>query len=119
MGKHTVRAALHTYRTSDGKSRMARRGDEIELDGDELERAQRLGAITDEEIEPPAGPVREPLPPIDPADAGALPGDEQVERPTASDSKGTWVAYAVSQGMPEAEAQKLSRNQLAERYAAE
>lgn len=41
---------------------------------------------------------------------------DEPKTPTRGDSKATWKAYATSQGMPEADAEAMTRDQLAERY---
>jgi len=40
-----------------------------------------------------------------------------LERPAKSASKADWVAYAVQEGMDEAEAEKATRDELAAKYA--
>lgn len=47
------------------------------------------------------------------------PDPEQDDKPKKSASKAAWAAYAVSQGMDEAEADQLTRDQLVERFADE
>lgn len=62
-----------------------------------------------------------------PATAKSSPSDQSpapapqgpVERPSDRASKATWVEYAVTQGMTPEDADKLSRDQLAEKYPAE
>ncbi|MFE7029453.1 hypothetical protein ACFU9Y_04020 [Streptomyces sp. NPDC057621] len=44
------------------------------------------------------------------------PGTEPADRPSKSASKKDWVAYAVSQGADEAEAESKTRDELAEAY---
>lgn len=44
--------------------------------------------------------------------------DEQViEKPANNASKSDWAAYAISQGMDEADAEDMTRNELASAYA--
>jgi hypothetical protein len=43
-------------------------------------------------------------------------GPEQIKPPARSASKADWKAYAVAQGMDEAEADKATRDELAARY---
>ncbi|KMS72301.1 hypothetical protein ACZ91_64860, partial [Streptomyces regensis] len=40
----------------------------------------------------------------------------EVVRPARSASKADWVRYAVGSGMPEADAEAMTRDQLAEHY---
>lgn len=118
---YTVRVALLTYKDADGHARTALRGQQVELEGSELERALSLDAVTDGEVEPAPGPVREPILPVDPQDAGALnePGSADApERPTDRASKASWVEFAVAQGMDRTEAESLSRDELAARHPA-
>ncbi|GGN86359.1 hypothetical protein GCM10010112_67830 [Actinoplanes lobatus] len=56
-------------------------------------------------------PAPAPAPADDPADPDA------PKRPAKSASKADWVAYAVAQGVDPAEAEALTRDQLAERSA--
>lgn len=60
----------------------------------------------------------------DPATAWHIEKSEQaepepvpLEKPTKSASKADWKAYAVDQGLDEEEAETLTRDQLAEKYA--
>lgn len=43
-------------------------------------------------------------------------GEEPARRPNTSSSKAEWVAYAVSQGMPEDEAEAMTRAALIEQF---
>lgn len=69
--------------------------------------------------------------PLSPEFAGQLRRHELVElgeddagevvavlRPARTDDKGAWVEYAVARGATQAEAQRLSRAQLVERFGA-
>lgn len=47
----------------------------------------------------------------------AEPGPEDVKPPARSASKADWVAYAVSQGAEQADAESKTRDQLAELFA--
>lgn len=76
MSKRTVAHALFTYQDEKGGQRMALRGQEIELSGDELKRAEELGAVVDGDLDgPTGGPVVAPTPPVDPEVAGELTED--------------------------------------------
>jgi hypothetical protein len=46
-------------------------------------------------------------------------GDPDDQMPRKSASKADWVAYAVEHGVPAAEAESLTRDQLVERFAPE
>lgn len=73
MSKRTVSHALFTYSDDKGLPRMALRGQEIELTGDELRRAEELGAVVEGPLEDGVHtPVIEPKLPVDPAVAGEL-----------------------------------------------
>jgi len=64
MAKRIVRHALFSYRNADGVKLTAFRGQEIDLDGKELERAERLQAVVEGELkEPMVLTVVEPLTP--------------------------------------------------------
>lgn len=59
-------------------------------------------------------------PPVveDPVGEGLVPTTQVNQDPPAkSASKGTWVDYAVAQGLPREEAENATRDQLAERYS--
>lgn len=56
MAERTIKVLRHSYRekSSSGKmvTRVAKRGETIDVEGDELERGERLGAfVTDEDVE--------------------------------------------------------------------
>lgn len=87
--KLTVAIALHTYRGADGEYRTALRGEQIELDDAELERALELGAAVEGDVDPLPGPVLEPNPPVAPEDAGVLNDDEddKASRPARSNTR--------------------------------
>lgn len=76
--------------------------------GDQVSRAQRwprLDALPNWELvssPPPAAPVEE---------------DGAPAMPARNASTAAWRAYAVAQGMPEAEAAERSRDDLAAHYA--
>lgn len=44
------------------------------------------------------------------------PADPGPARPASDAKKAEWKAYAISQGMPEEEAEKATRDQLAQRF---
>ncbi|NML50543.1 hypothetical protein HHL19_12820 [Streptomyces sp. R302] len=46
-------------------------------------------------------------------------GPDNIERPARSASKVDWVAYAVALGAEQADAEQLTRDQLAEQYGSE
>jgi hypothetical protein len=119
--ERTVRVALLSYRDENGLDRIAMRGQK------ELERAERLGAVVEGDLEDgPAATVAQPQPPVDPAVAGLTEGGEvagEAEtasasaadgsgRPGRQSSKGAWVDYAVSRGMDRDEAESMTRDQL-------
>lgn len=52
-----------------------------------------------------------------PAPTGEQAGAEITAKPGKSGSKADWKAYAVAQGMAEAEAEGMTRDELAERYS--
>ncbi len=81
MSKRTVVHALYSWIDSDGVPKMALRGEEVELSGGELERAERLGAVT-EDLLSGAATVPQPEPPVAAADAGKL-LEEPAAKPTA------------------------------------
>lgn len=79
----TVAVALLTYRDADGEHRTALRGEKIELDGAELDRAVRLEAVVEGDLDPAPGPVVEPTPPVSDDEAGVLnEDDDKAGRPT-------------------------------------
>lgn len=63
-------------------------------------------------VEPPLSPVLEPPPTVDVVE----PPQVTVEKPARNGSKAAWLAYAISQGMPEDEAQAKTRDELADLY---
>lgn len=63
--------------------------------------------------------LRAELAELEAAQAAAEPAAEPVKMPARSASKAEWKAYAVSRGMPEDEAERTSRDALAERYTSE
>lgn len=58
-------------------------------------------------------PIKEPQANSSPSEA------PEPARPVRSASKGAWVAYAVSRGMPRDEAEAMTRDQLATHYHGE
>lgn len=55
--------------------------------------------------------------PIEDAEPAPIePVDDQPKPPGRSASKADWKAYAVSQGMPEADAEAATRDELAEKF---
>ncbi|MFE3452388.1 hypothetical protein ACFXJ8_26040 [Nonomuraea sp. NPDC059194] len=56
---------------------------------------------------------------VHPIEDAAQAVEEQDSAPRKSASKAAWVAYAVSQGMAEADAEELTRDQLVERFASD
>jgi hypothetical protein len=50
------------------------------------------------------------------AEEPEAPGPEPAVRPSKSASKADWLAYAVSQGADEAEAESMTRDELAKAY---
>lgn len=85
MAKRTVVHALYSWTDADGTPRMALRGQEVDLSGGELERAERLGAVQDGPLVLGA-PVVEPAPPVAAADAGKLLEKPAARKPAAKDS---------------------------------
>jgi hypothetical protein len=90
MAKRTVVHALLSYADAKGRSRMALRGSVVELSGEELERAERIGAVSEDGAELSPGPVLQPAPPVAADDAGKLldaPAEKPATRkPAAKDS---------------------------------
>lgn len=87
MAKRTVVHALYSWIDADGVPHMALRGEEIELSGAELERADKLGAVSEDGVDLSPGPVLQPAPPVAAADAGKLldaPAEKPARRPAAS-----------------------------------
>lgn len=79
--------ALYSWTDSGGVPKMALRGDEVELSGDELERAERLGAVTEDPLPDGGATVPQPTPPVATAEAGKLldaPAEKPARRPTAA-----------------------------------
>lgn len=134
MATYEVTGPLAVVKGTDGKIHYYYQGAALpaELPNTELDRLVAVGLVKKAggPIAPPdlsgqstrgpliGGEPTDPQPETDARDGEDFAGSEHTERPSDNDSKGTWVAYAVAQGMPEAEAQKLSRGQLAERYPA-
>lgn len=73
MPERTVDHALIYYRDSEGIERIARRGETVDLEGKEVARLDKLGALVPEgdEVDLPVT-VPQPAPPVAPADAGRL-----------------------------------------------
>lgn len=117
-----VLVATWEYLDADGKRRRAFFGDAVKLTDAEVERAEAAGvfaaadAVADESQADPAVAVDAAGDgggdaPQDPAaEAGA-------ERPKKAASKATWVAYAVSRGMDEAEAKAMNRDDLVQKFS--
>lgn len=93
MAKRTVVHALYSWTDEDGLPRMALRGEEVELGGKELERAERFGAVVEGDLPaaeggfPEGGPVVAPVLPVDPAEAGKLLDEKKpaARKPAAGD----------------------------------
>jgi hypothetical protein len=79
-----------SYRDNDGQPRMALRGEKVDLEGDELTRAEELGAVVTGELDqPPVPAATAPRPPTDPGASGVdleaeerQPAEEQSDNPT-------------------------------------
>lgn len=116
-----VLVATWEYLDADGLRRRAFFGDIVRLTDAEVDRAQAAGvfaaAAAAHEDRAPAG------------DGGAASGEGGTEalqdpgaqaggeRPKKAASKATWVAYAVSRGMDEAEAKAMNRDDLVQKFS--
>jgi hypothetical protein len=78
MAKRTVSHALFSWHDAKGAHKMALRGTEIDLSGDELKRAEELGAVVEGALEHLHVPVIAPTPPVDPAVAGELNDEKKL-----------------------------------------
>lgn len=114
-----VLVATWEYLDADGLRRRAFFGDIVRLTDAEVDRAQAAGVF--------AAAAREDRAPAGddgaasgeggteaPQDPGAQAGGE---RPKKAASKATWVAYAVSRGMDEAEAKAMNRDDLVQKFS--
>lgn len=114
-----ILVATWEYLDADGLRRRAFFGDIVRLTDAEVDRAQAAGVFAAAAHEDPA-----------PAgDDGAASGDGGTEapqdpgaqadgeRPKKAASKATWVAYAVSRGMDEAEAKAMNRDDLVQKFS--
>ncbi|SIJ52384.1 Uncharacterised protein [Mycobacteroides abscessus subsp. bolletii] len=115
-----ILVATWEYLDADGLRRRAFFGDIVRLTDAEVDRAQAAGVFA-------AAVAHEgPAPAGDdgaasgeggteaPQDPGAQAGGE---RPKKAASKATWVAYAVSRGMDEAEAKAMNRDDLVQKFS--
>lgn len=70
--ERTVRVALLSYQDDKGRNRIAHRGEKVTLSDEDLERAERLNAVVEGDLEEdgPAATVPQPQPPVDPEVAG-------------------------------------------------
>ncbi|SLJ42928.1 Uncharacterised protein [Mycobacteroides abscessus subsp. abscessus] len=116
-----ILVATWEYLDADGKRRRAFFGDIVRLTDAEVDRAQAAGVFA-----AAAAAHEDPAPAGDdgaasgdggteaPQDPGAQAGGE---RPKKAASKATWVAYAVSRGMDEAEAKAMNRDDLVQKFS--
>lgn len=80
MAERTVAHALLNYQDSKGRRRMALRGAKVQLEGEELERAERIGAVVEGELDrPPVPAATAPRPPSEAPAASEVPDDEQPD----------------------------------------
>lgn len=115
-----ILVATWEYLDADGLRRRAFFGDIVRLTDAEVDRAQAAGVFA------AAAAHEDPAPAGDdgaasgeggteaPQDPGAQAGGE---RPKKAASKATWVAYAVSRGMDEAEAKAMNRDDLVQKFS--
>ena len=110
----------------------ALRGERIEVETLDLERGERLGALTDGPLPTPGHPF--PLPPLTPDVAGGSdpvvvegehlePVDPAVipavpPRPKTVAPVSAWRDYAVARGMKRDDANELSKDELIAKYPA-
>lgn len=115
-----VLVATWEYLDADGLRRRAFFGDIVRLTDAEVDRAQAAGvfaaAVAHEDRAPAGddGAASGEGGTEAPQDPGAQAGGE---RPKKAASKATWVAYAVSRGMDEAEAKAMNRDDLVQKFS--
>jgi hypothetical protein len=128
MSKHTSNykvAAASCYVTVPGVGsvllyRDAPVPDSVEDDLDRLVADGFLVEVEDGEVGghpsdlPPDSEPADPVGPADPAGSDDVDGDGPT--PPKSADKATWVAYAVTQGATEDDANALTKDQLIEQY---
>lgn len=116
-----VLVATWEYLDADGKRRRAFFGDIVRLTDAEVDRAQAAGVFA-----AAAAAHEDPAPVGDDGAASGEGGTEALqdpgaqaggERPKKAASKATWVAYAVSRGMDEAEAKAMNRDDLVQKFS--
>lgn len=116
-----VTCAIVTWRSETARGNRAFSGDVLDVSEHEAERLRRIGAVIDYD---PAAVVPDPDGELDrsePAQAASAgepaPSAVPVERPAQVAPKSAWVAYAVSQGLGEDEAEDLTKAELVARFA--
>jgi hypothetical protein len=90
MAERTVSHAMLSYHDKDGLPRMALRGEKVQLEGDELARAERLGAVVEGDLDqPPVPAATAPRPPTDPgaSDVDLDAEERQAEEGTGADEQ--------------------------------
>ena len=90
-----------------------RKGEVVDVTDEQAKRLIKIGAaknVRETKAQPAAAKDTQPESPKDQA-----PATPEKPKPTAT--KGTWAAYAVSQGMDAQEADALTRDELAAHYA--
>ncbi|HEY9354603.1 MAG TPA: hypothetical protein VIP28_15180 [Nocardioides sp.] len=107
MSGYVVSGALATVKDAAGALHYRYQGAPLPegIDEEQLERLVSLGLI--EKVKAPKAAPAPKAPPAPTAPA----------KPAANASKEAWVDYAVAQGVDKAEADKLPRDQLAEKFA--
>ena len=120
MAQVRVNVGVVRYEARGSRNRLAFAGQVIEVSEEEAARLRKLGAVLSDEApdDPPAGVDDESdedesddtdeVPEVD-VEVGA---GKPLPRPGNTATHARWVAYAVSRGMPEAEAQELTRAKL-------
>lgn len=111
MSERIVRHSLFRYPHPEiaGVEALAFRGQVVDLPAGVEARADEIGAL-----EPIGTSVTSPVDPVTVVAAGEA-ADEvltEVVRPRRTAPKGEWVAYAVAQGVDQAEAEATSKEDL-------
>lgn len=101
MSSYVVTGPMVIAKCADGRLIYVYRDGELPADvpAEEADRLVATGLVENVGGREPAGDADEP------------------KRPASTATKAVWVEYAVTQGMDAAEADKLTRDQLAARFA--
>lgn len=112
MAHVRVNVGVVRYEARGSRNRLAFAGQIIEVSEEEAARLRKLGAVlSDGASEDPPASVEDESD-EDESDETGEDAAKPLPRPGNTATHPRWVAYAVSRGMPEAEAQELTRAKL-------